>query len=57
MLVERKGVNTILFQATSSSKMEPLAAKSLLVNVATEHKLSIDSITTDRSVDMKTMMK
>ena len=37
--------------------MEPLAAQSLVVNVATEHQLVIDSITTDRSTDLKTMMR
>jgi hypothetical protein len=37
--------------------MEPLAAKSLLVNVATEHRLEVDSLTTDRSTDMKSMMR
>lgn len=41
---------------TSSSKMEPLAAKTLLVNLATEHGLVIDTITTDRSSDLKIMM-
>ena len=37
--------------------MEPMAAKSLVVNVAIEHGLVIDSLTTDRSTDMKSMMR
>ena len=37
--------------------MEQLAAKSLIVNLATEHGLVMDSITTDRSSDLKTMMR
>ena len=49
--------NLIVFQATSSCKMEPMAAKSLVVNVAIEHGLVIDSLTTDRSTDMKSMMR
>ena len=42
--------------ASSSSKLEPLAAKSIIVNLATEHGLVMDSITTDRSSDLKAMM-
>ena len=37
--------------------MEPMAARSLLVNVATEHQVMIDTVTTDRSTDMKMMMR
>ena len=44
-------------KVTSSSKMEPLAAKTLLVNLATEHKLVMDSVTTDRSSDLRTVMR
>ena len=54
---ERVVFNQISLKVTSSSKMEPLAAKSLIVNLATEHGLVIDSITTDRSSDLKTMMR
>ena len=41
---------------SSSSKMEPLAAKTIIVNLATEHGLEMDSITTDRSADLKVMI-
>ena len=41
----------------SSSKMETLAAKSLLLNLVSEHELIIDSFTTDRSSDMRTLMR
>ena len=44
-------------QVSSSSKMEPLAAKTIIVNLATEHGLEMDSITTDRSSDLKVMMR
>ena len=37
--------------------MEPLAAKSIVVNLALEHGLEIDSLTTDRSSDLKVMMR
>ena len=37
--------------------METLATKSLLLNLVFEHDLIIDSLTTDRSSDMKTMMR
>ena len=42
---------------SSSSKMEPLDAKTIIVNLATEHGLEMDSITTDRSADLKVMMR
>ena len=37
--------------------MEPLAAKSIVVNLVVEHELEIDSLTTDRSSDLKVMMR
>ena len=43
--------------ATCSSAMEPLAAKTLLLNLAWEHELPIHSITTDRSTSMRTMIE
>jgi len=42
--------------ATSSSMMEPLAAKEVLLDLAHGHDLRIDTVTTDRSSSMKTMM-
>ena len=47
----------IVLQVTSSSKMEPLAAKTVIVNLATEHQLVMDSMTTDRSSDLRVMMR
>ena len=44
-------------KVSSSSKMEPLAAKTIIVNLATEHGLQMDSVTTDRSSDLKVMMR
>ena len=37
--------------------MEPFATKSLLLNLAWDHKLVVESITTDRSTSMKTMLE
>ena len=37
--------------------MEPLAAKTVIVNLANEHQLVMDSMTTDRSSDLRVMMR
>lgn len=46
-----------MLKVSSSSKMEVFAAKTLLVNLAVEHELEIYSMTTDRSSDIKTLLK
>ena len=46
-----------LFKVSSSGKMEVFAAKTLLMNLAWEHQLVIYSVTTDRSKDMKILMR
>ena len=46
-----------IMQVTSSSKMESLAAKSVIVNLAVEHQLVMDSVTTDRSSDLRAMLR
>ena len=42
---------------SSSGKMEVLAAKKLILNLAWEHGIVIHSLTTDRSKDLKTLMR
>ena len=37
--------------------MEPYAAKTLLKNLVTEHQLTPDTLTTDRSTTMKNMIR
>ena len=44
-------------KVSSSGGMETFAAKSLILNLAWEHDLEIDSLTTDRAKDMKTLMR
>ena len=44
-------------QVKSSGAMEPYAAKTLLKNLVTEHELTPDSLTTDRSSTMKNMIR
>ena len=44
-------------QVSSSGKMEAFAAKTLLVNLAYEHGLEVNSLTTDRSSDIKVLLK
>ena len=48
---------TITNQVKSSAEMEPYAAKSLVLNLAWDHDLMMDSITTDRSTSMRTMLE
>merc|ERR1719186_1251879 len=40
----------------SSAAMEPYAAKTILNNLVFDHNLAIDSMTTDRSTTMKSML-
>ena len=42
---------------SNSSDMEPYAAKTLLLSLAWDHDLIIDSITTDRSTSMRIMLE
>ena len=56
-MLDRVLSSSFLLQVTSSSKMEAFAAKSLLINLATEHDLIIHTLTTDRSSDMKALLK
>merc|ERR1712179_153671 len=42
---------------TSSSKMEALAAKSVILSLAAEHQLVMNSVTTDRSSDLRAMIR
>ena len=44
-------------QVSSSSKMEVFAAKTLLLNLAWEHGLEIHTFTTDRSSDLKSLLR
>ena len=48
---------TLLSQVKSSADMEPLAAKTLLLHLAWDHQLYIDSFTTDRSTSVKAMIR
>ena len=41
----------------SSPEMEPFAAKTLLLNLAHEHRLQVTSVTTDRSSSVKTAIR
>ena len=45
------------WKVKSSSEMEPFAAKTLLLNLAHEHRLQITSVTTDRSSSVKTAIR
>ena len=44
-------------QVKASSDMEPYSCKSLLLNLAHEHKIKMTSFTTDRSSSVKTVMR
>ena len=44
-------------QVNSSSEMEPYSCKTLLLNLAWEHGLQMDSFTTDRSTTIKTLLR
>ena len=44
-------------QVKSSAEMEPYSAKSLLLNLAHEHKIQMTSFTTDRSSSVKTVLR
>ena len=46
----------ISFQAKSSADMEPFACKTILLHLALDHQLYIDTFTTDRSTSVKAMI-
>ena len=49
-------VNNDSFQAKSSAEMEPFACKTILLHLALDHQLYIDTFTTDRSTSVKAMI-
>ena len=46
-----------IIKVSSSAEMEPYSCKTLLLNLACEHGLKINSFTTDRSSSVKTVLR